>query len=216
MSKPVQDLRRDYRAGSLEADELPTDPLDLFQAWFEDARDSEQVLEPNAMAVATVSEEGAPSVRFVLLKSYDARGFVFYTNYTSRKGREVDATGRAALVFWWGALERQVRVEGKASRIAAEESDAYFEARPRGSRVGAWASPQSEEIASRDALKASFEAREEEFADKPIPRPPHWGGYRVELEVIEFWQGRSNRLHDRFVYRRAEDGAWEAPRRLAP
>jgi pyridoxamine 5'-phosphate oxidase len=167
--------------------------------------------EPNAMTLATVSGEGRPSARTVLLKGYDGRGFVFYTNYEGRKARELEANPACALLFYWGELERQVRVEGLASRLPGGESDAYFASRPRGSRLGAWASEQSRPVRDRSVLEERTRALEAEYEDREIPRPPFWGGYRVEPETIEFWQGRENRLHDRISYRR-EGGAWRLER----
>ena len=208
----VADLRESYERGALDRADLPADPFALFDAWFEAARAS-GTPEPNAMTLSTVSAEGAPSARVVLLKGVD-RGFVFYTNRESRKGRELDAAGVAALTFWWPPLERQVRIEGTAERIADAASDAYFQSRPRGSRLGAWASPQSEAIPDRSVLDARLAEATERFADGDVERPPFWGGYRVVPSAVEFWQGRPSRLHDRFLYRREGD-AWTVGR-LAP
>ena len=208
----VADLRESYERGALDRADLPADPFALFDAWFEAARAS-GTPEPNAMTLSTVSAEGAPSARVVLLKGVD-RGFVFYTNRESRKGRELDAAGVAALTFWWPPLERQVRIEGTAERIADAASDAYFRSRPRGSRLGAWASPQSEAIPDRSVLDARLAEATERFADGDVERPPFWGGYRVVPSAVEFWQGRPSRLHDRFLYRREGD-AWTVGR-LAP
>ncbi len=210
----LPDLRQSYERGALDRADLPADPLDLFGAWFSDAQ-AAAVTEPNAMTLATVSEDGQPSARIVLLKGADARGFAFYTNHDSRKGRELDGQPRAALVFWWPPLERQVRVEGRVERVEDAEADAYYASRPRGSRLGAWASPQSDEIPDRDVLDARLGEATARFGDGEIQRPPFWGGYRVVPDAVEFWQGRPSRLHDRFQYRRGADGAWQ-PVRLAP
>ena len=213
----LADLRQSYERSALDAAALPTDPVALFRTWFDDAT-AAGVTEPNAMTLATVAPDGLPSARIVLLKGLDARGFVFYTNHASRKGRELDATGRAALVFWWPPLERQVRVEGRAERVADSEADAYFASRPHGSRLGAWASPQSEPVASREALEGRLADAASRFPGDDVPRPPFWGGYRIVPHAVEFWQGRPNRLHDRIAYHRAPGGgddAWTS-RRLAP
>lgn len=210
-------LRQSYERGVLDADAAPPDPFALFDAWFADAL-ATGMPDANAMTLATAAPDGTPSARVVLLKGLDAdadgaRAFTFYTNHESRKGRELDATGRAALVFWWPPLERQVRVEGTVGRVDAATADAYFASRPEGSRLGAWASPQSAEIASRDVLAARLAEAEAAHGAAP-PRPPFWGGYRVTPTAVEFWQGRADRLHDRLLYRRA-DGGWTRAR-LAP
>ncbi len=203
-------LRKEYTRVGLDKADLHPDPIVQFHEWFEKVIDAD-LHEPNAMILATAYTDGKPSARTVLLKGYDERGFVFYTNYEGRKADEIEANPMCALLFYWGELERQVRIEGRASRLSEEESDAYFAGRPRGSRLGAWASEQSRPVEDRNVLEERVRALEAEYEGREIPRPPFWGGYRVEPEEIEFWQGRENRLHDRLVYRR-EDGAWRIER----
>ncbi len=198
----------------LDETDLHPDPFQQFRAWF-DAAVAAQPINPDAMTLATSTPDGRPSARMVLLKGVDERGFVFFTNYESRKGIELEANPRAALVFYWPVLERQVRVEGRVERTSAEESAAYFRSRPRGSRLGALVSPQSEVIPSRDVLEQWIAQLLPDFPDDDIPCPPFWGGYRVIPTSIEFWQGQPNRLHDRLRYERREDGGWDV-RRLAP
>jgi pyridoxamine 5'-phosphate oxidase len=215
MSLPATDLaqlRVDYKRAALSERDAAENPFDQFTRWFDEAL-AAAVPEPNAMTLATVDESGRPSARIVLLKSLDARGFVFHTNYDSRKGRELTANARVALLFFWPELERQIRIEGTARTVSATESDDYFAARPRASRIGAWASPQSAPIPDREWLEASFAAANARFA-ADVPRPPNWGGVRVEPDQFEFWQGRESRLHDRLLWARAGSG-WTL-RRLAP
>ena len=213
MRRDVASLRKEYtRAGLAEADVAP-DPVEQFRRWFDVAL-AAGLHEPNAMTVATATRDGRPSARVVLLKGFEERGFVFYTNYEGRKGRELEENPRAALLFYWGELERQVRVEGAVSRVSEEEADAYYASRPRGSRLGAWASEQSRVVGGREVLEGRIGDLEAEYEGREVPRPPFWGGYRVGPEVVEFWQGRENRLHDRLVYRRQGAG-WEI-RRLQP
>jgi pyridoxamine 5'-phosphate oxidase len=206
----VHDLRKEYTRTGLTESEADADPVEQFRKWFEEALAAD-LHEPNAMTLATATPGGRPSDRIVLLKGFDERGFVFYTNYEGRKARELEDNPYCALVFYWGELERQVRVEGHASRIPNEESDAYFDSRPRGSRLGAWVSEQSRTIESREALEDRLRELEERYEGAEIPRPPFWGGYRVEPDSVEFWQGRENRLHDRLIYRRSERG-WKIER----
>ena len=209
----LADLRREYgRRGLSEADVAP-DPVAQLGRWLDEAV-AAKCLEPNALTVATVAPDGRPRARVVLLKGLDARGLVFYTNAESAKGQELAANPDVALVLHWPELERQVRATGRAAPVPAEEADAYFASRPLGSRLGAWASPQSEVVPDRAALEARLAEATARFPDGEVPRPPHWGGYRVTPETVEFWQGRPNRRHDRLRYRRAE-GAW-LRERLAP
>lgn len=211
----LADLRHEYMQRGLDESQVDADPIRQFRAWF-DAAVAAQHPEPNAMAVATATPDGAPSVRMTLLKGLDERGFVFYTNYESRKGAELAANPRAALLFFWVLLERQVRIEGRVERVAIGQSDAYFHSRPEGSQLGAWASPQSQPLADRETLEARYREIERQYAGAQIPRPPHWGGFRILPDAVEFWQGRPSRLHDRLRYSRPPgSGAWHIER-LAP
>jgi pyridoxamine 5'-phosphate oxidase len=214
VTEPIA-VREDYETPPLEAADLDADPLRQLERWLREALDR-GIAEPNAMTVCTVRADGTPNARIQLLRGIDARGLSFFGNYESQKGRELDATPHATLVFFWQPLHRQVRVSGPVERLAAEASDAYFATRPRGSQVGAWASPQSRPLASRDELDALVTAAEARFAGvEQVPRPPHWGGWAVLPREVEFWQGGQSRLHDRLRYRRDGDGPWVVER-LAP
>lgn len=210
----LHDLRRDYTlAGLLESD-LDPDPIAQFRVWFADAQAAKGA-EPNAMTLATADASGNPAARTVLLKGLDARGFVFYSNYASAKGSDLDVNPRAELLFYWAELERQVRIHGPVERIDRAESESYFRSRPVGNQIGALVSPQSTVIPNREYLEEAYSALEQRYQSEPVPLPEHWGGYRVIPESIEFWQGRISRLHDRLRYRRNADGGWKI-QRLAP
>jgi pyridoxamine 5'-phosphate oxidase len=213
LNPPIADLRQDYRQAALLESEADPNPIAQFQSWFA-AAVAAQLPEPNAMTIATATPDGIPSARIVLLKDVDDRGFVFFTNYNSHKGQELTANPQAAIVFLWTELERQVRIQGRVEKIAPAESDEYFYSRPPGSRLGAWASNQSEVVADRHVLDQQLADLEAKYANQEIPRPEHWGGFRVMPTMIEFWQGRSSRLHDRLRYRLI-DGDWVIDR-LSP
>lgn len=210
----LADLRKDYSLSGLLEKDLARDPFRQFDKWFQEA-EAAKVVEPNAMTLATASKDGRPSARTVLLKGVDGRGFVFYTNYESRKGRDLAENPRASLLLPWLALERQVVVEGTVSKVSREESAAYFHSRPRASQLGAWVSPQSSIITGRSVLEDAMKVLEKKHAGAEIPLPPAWGGYRLVPETVEFWQGRRSRLHDRLRYRREAAGEWTVER-LAP
>ena len=209
-------LRREYGDHGLDLPDLADDPVTMFRRWLADTV-AAGIHEPNAMVVATVGSDGRPSARMVLLKELDQRGFVFFTNYESRKAEEIAANPAVSLLFPWQDLQRQVRVEGTATRVSQADSEAYFATRPRDSQLGAWASPQSRVVASRSTLDERYGGVLAQFADlDAVPLPPYWGGFRVAPEAVEFWQGRRGRMHDRLVYRRADDGAGWRVERLAP
>ncbi|WP_316787988.1 pyridoxamine 5'-phosphate oxidase [Pedobacter frigoris] len=209
----IQNLRQDYRAAQLSENDVESNPILQFKKWFADAINA-QMYEPNVMTLATADSDGKPSARIVLLKDFDENGFVFYTNYESKKGQDLIENPQAALVFFWAELERQVRIEGLVTKVDAQTSSDYFHSRPIGSQIGAMASPQSSIISDRFLLEEKVKELTAEYANKEIPRPLHWGGYLIEPTFIEFWQGRSSRLHDRIVYDLV-DGSWII-NRLAP
>lgn len=208
-------LRQEYMREELEENHVSADPFEQFQQWFDGALADEEVCEPNAMTLATATADGKPSARIVLLKGFDRRGFAFYTNYNSRKGQELADNPYAALVLWWQPQARQIRIEGRVEKLNSTESDAYFQSRPLGSQLGALASPQSQTVENRDYLEQRLQNLTEQYRSQPIPRPAHWGGYRLNPSTIEFWQGRPNRLHDRLCYRRLSEDRWHMER-LAP
>jgi pyridoxamine 5'-phosphate oxidase len=214
MDTSVANLRKDYTFQGLSETDAHPNPFKQFKIWFDQAL-AAGLPEPNAMTISTVTSDGKPSARMVLLKDYDERGFVFYTNYESQKGQQLLQNPWGAITFWWAELERQVRIEGRVEQVSATESDAYFHSRPRGSQLGAWVSHQSQVIDNREVLAQRLQQLEKEYENKEIPRPPHWGGFRVIPTAIEFWQGRPSRLHDRLLYRRSEDGSWTI-QRLSP
>ena len=210
----ISELRREYASRALgEADTHP-DPIVQFRVWFDEALKS-RVLDANAMSLATATPGGEPSVRIVLLKDLDHAGFVFYTHYDSAKGRDLALNARAALLFYWAELERQVRITGAVTRVPRDVSETYFASRPVESQWAAWAARQSSEVATRDVLEQQFAEIRQRFGARPVPCPPDWGGYRVDAERVEFWQGRPSRLHDRLLYTRQHDGTWTRVR-LAP
>lgn len=211
---PIADIRREYILESLSEEDTSDNPFDQFTKWWQEASNS-QIDEVNAMTLATASKDGIPSVRVVLLKGYDENGFIFFTNYNSRKGKELAGNPHASLNFFWKELERQVRIDGLIEKIPAQESDAYFDSRPAGSRLGAWSSPQSTIIENRKVIEDNFLKYEEKFGTVHIPRPEYWGGYLIRPTQMEFWQGRSSRLHDRIQYTLQENKDW-LRERLAP
>lgn len=210
----IAQLRKDYTLHSLNEDDVADSPITQFQRWWEDAEKSE-ILEMNAMTLATVGHDGMPEARTVLVKAFDENGFVFFTNYNSAKSKQLDFNVNCCLLFFWKELERQVRINGIAEKISTKESIEYFDSRPDGSKIGAWASPQSLVVAGKAWLKETFEYYAERFKHGHIPKPPHWGGYRVKPVRMEFWQGRPSRMHDRILYTRSETGDWKTER-LAP
>ncbi|MCX6297567.1 MAG: pyridoxamine 5'-phosphate oxidase [Bacteroidetes bacterium] len=214
MKSPIADIRSDYRMKSLLEADVAANPFEQFTRWWDEALNSE-IDEVNAMTLATASLQGIPSARIVLLKGYDQNGFVFFTNYNSQKGKDIAENPNASLVFFWKELERQVRIDGLIEKIHASESDAYFQSRPAGSRIGAWSSPQSTVIADRSIIENNYVHFEQEFGENYIPRPNHWGGYVVKPIAMEFWQGRSSRMHDRMHYKLNDNHSWTLER-LAP
>jgi pyridoxamine 5'-phosphate oxidase len=210
----IAQLRKDYTLHALNEEDVAVSPVDQFQRWWDDAEKSE-ILEMNAMTLATTGHDGMPEARTVLLKAFDEQGFVFFTNYNSAKSKQLDFNVNCCLLFFWKELERQVRINGVAEKISMKESIEYFDSRPNGSKIGAWASPQSMVVAGKEWLKETFEYYAERFKHGHIPKPPHWGGYRVKPQRIEFWQGRPSRMHDRILYSLTDEGNWNIER-LAP
>jgi pyridoxamine 5'-phosphate oxidase len=213
--KSIENLRRDYRSATLSESDIPADPISQFSKWFLEVLSS-GLYDPNAMILATSTHDGKPSARVLLLKGFDEKGFIFYTSFLSRKGKEIARNPVVALTFYWAELERQVRIEGTVEKMTKEQSEEYFHSRPRESQIGAIASPQSQEIENRDILEKKWHELDAQYAGKEIiPKPASWGGYIVKPQSVEFWQGRSNRLHDRIVYRRSDKNSWKIVR-LAP
>ncbi|WEA02505.1 pyridoxamine 5'-phosphate oxidase [Mucilaginibacter sp. SJ] len=210
----IQNLRQDYSASTLSENSTKGDPIKQFEQWFNEALEA-KLHEPNAMTLSTATVTGKPSARIVLLKGFHTGGFIFFTNYLSRKGKEIAKNPQGALTFFWGGLERQVRIEGTIEKVSKEESEKYFHSRPKGSQVGAIVSPQSQEIESRDALEQKWNQLEAEYADKEVPKPSYWGGYILNPQLVEFWQGRPSRMHDRILYKKTDKKTWKKVR-LAP
>lgn len=214
----IDSMRKVYAKASLDETSVPSDPIEQFRAWFAEAKTGEHPdwIEINAMTVSTAGRDGRVSSRIILLKAFGPEGFTFFTNYRSLKGQQLAENPHTALCFFWPHVERQIRIDGTVEKVSAELSDKYFQSRPRSSQLGAWVSEQSEVVTSRNALETSMQQREVEFADQPVPRPEHWGGYRVRPDRLEFWQGRPNRLHDRILYQRSsESDSWTISR-LSP
>jgi pyridoxamine-phosphate oxidase len=210
----IQNLRQDYSASTLSENSTKGDPIKQFEQWFNEALEA-KLHEPNAMTLSTATINGKPSARIVLLKGFHTGGFIFFTNYLSRKGKEIAKNPQGALTFFWGGLERQVRIEGTIEKVSKEESEKYFHSRPKGSQVGAVVSPQSQEIESRELLEQKWNELEAEYADKEVPKPSYWGGYILNPQVVEFWQGRPSRMHDRILYKKTDKKTWKKVR-LAP
>jgi pyridoxamine 5'-phosphate oxidase len=210
----IENLRQEYRAASLSEKDVAADPISQFAKWFSEALDG-GIYEPNAMTLATSTNDGKPSARIMLLKGFDKTGFTFYTNYLSRKGKEIAKNPSACIVFFWPELERQVRIEGTLEKVSKEESEKYFHSRPKQSQLGAMASQQSQEVESREVVENTWNELMEKFKDKEVPKPAYWGGYLLKPQVVEFWQGRPGRLHDRVVFKRSNKHSWKIVR-LAP